>query len=162
VPIAAAIALLVVLRYTRWGYELRVMGENPRAAQYAGMNLRRNILQAMIVSGGLAGIAGMVQVSGVVHVLSGQISNNYGYTAIIVAWLGQLHPVAILAVSCLFGALVNGGYAVSQVGIPQALGFLLQAVLLFFVLGIGDLFSRYRLVIVRKPRAAGAAAPAVA
>src|SRR5581483_10342035 len=94
VPLAAAIVLLVVLRYTQWGYELRVIGENPRAAQYAGMNLRRSILQAMVVSGGLAGIAGMVQVSGVVHVLSGQISNNYGYTAIIVAWLGQLHPLA--------------------------------------------------------------------
>ncbi len=146
VPLIGAAVLLFVMGRTKWGYELRVMGENPQAARYAGINLRRNILLAMMVSGGLAGIAGMVQVSGVVHVLSGQISNNYGYTAIIVAWLGQLHPVAILFVSCLFGVLVNGGFAVSQVGIPQALGFLLQGVLLFFVLGIGDLLSRYKLV----------------
>src|SRR5439155_4317034 len=110
---------------------------------------RRNIMLAMIVSGGMAGIAGMVQVSGVIHVLSGQISTNYGYTAIIVAWLGQLHPLAILVVSMLFGALVNGGFAVSQIGIPQALGFLLQGVILFFVLGIGDFFARYRVIIVR-------------
>ena len=161
VPIVGAIVLLVVMRLTRWGYELRIIGENPQAARYAGMNLRRSILQAMIASGGMAGIAGMVQVSGVVHLLSGQISNNYGYTAIIVAWLGQLHPLAILIVSCLFGALVNGGFAVSQVGIPQTLGFLLQGVLLFFVLGIGDLFSRYRLVVGRKSLA-GAASPAPA
>lgn len=152
VPLIAAGVLLVVMQRTQWGYELRVMGENPQAARYAGINLRRNILLAMMVSGGMAGIAGMVQVSGVVQVLSGQISNNYGYTAIIVAWLGQLHPIAILVVSCLFGTLVNGGFAVSQVGIPQALGFLLQGVLLFSVLGIGDFFSRYRIVVRRESR----------
>jgi general nucleoside transport system permease protein len=149
VPLVGAAVLLFVLYRTQWGYELRVMGENVQAARYAGINIRRNILLAMMVSGGLAGIAGMVQIAGIVHVLSGQISNNYGYTAIIVAWLAQLQPIAILVVSCLFGALVNGGFAVSQVGIPQALGFLLQGVLLFFVLGIGDVFSRYRIVVSR-------------
>jgi simple sugar transport system permease protein len=148
-PLAGAVLLLLLLYRTQWGYELRVMGENAQAARYAGIDIRRNILLVMLLSGGLAGIAGMVQVSGIVHVLSGQISNNYGYTAIIVAWLGQLQPIAILLVSCLFGVLVNGGFAVSQVGIPQALGFLLQGVLLFFVLGIGDVFCRYRLVVNR-------------
>ena len=160
VPIVAAIVFVFVLSRTQWGYELRVIGENPSAAHYAGMNVRRNILLAMLVSGGMAGIAGMIQVSGVVHVLSGQISANYGYTAIIVAWLGQLQPLAILVVSMLFGALVNGGFAVSQVGIPQALGFLLQGIILFFVLGIGDLLSRYRIVILRRDRlAVGAPLP---
>ncbi|HLQ33571.1 MAG TPA: ABC transporter permease [Chloroflexota bacterium] len=148
VPIVAAVLLLFVLARTQWGYELRVVGENPTAAHYAGINIRRNIMLAMMASGGLAGIAGMIQVSGVIHVLSGQISTNYGYTAIIVAWLGQLHPMAILVVSMLFGALVNGGFAVSQVGIPQALGFLLQGVILFFVLGIGDFLARYRVVVL--------------
>ena len=157
VPIAAAIVFLFVLSRTQWGYELRVIGENPNAARYAGMNTRRSIMTAMLVSGGMAGIAGMVQVSGVVHVLSGSISTNYGYTAIIVAWLGQLQPMAILVVSMLFGALVNGGFAVAQVGIPQALGFLLQGIILFFVLGVGDLLSRYRICIVRGEASAAAA-----
>jgi ABC-type uncharacterized transport system permease subunit len=156
VPIVGAIVFLFVLSRTQWGYELRVIGENPEAARYAGINTRRDIMLAMLVSGGMAGIAGMVQVSGVVHVLSGQISTNYGYTAIIVAWLGQLEPVAILVVSMLFGVLVNGGFAVSQVGIPQSLGFLLQGILLFFVLGIGDLLSRYRVVVIRRAVAAPA------
>ena len=151
VPILGAVVFLFVLSRTQWGYELRVIGENPTAAHYAGINIRRNIMLAMLVSGGMAGIAGMIQVSGMVHVLSGQISTNYGYTAIIVAWLGQLHPMAILVVSMLFGALVNGGFAVSQVGIPQALGFLLQGIILFFVLGMGDLLSRYQLVVGRHP-----------
>lgn len=145
VPLIAAILFAILLSRSQWGYELRIIGDNPQAARYAGINIRRNILLAMLVSGGMAGVAGMVQVSGVVHVLSGQISNNYGYTAIIVAWLGQLNPFAILVVSMLLGALVNGSYAVAQIGIPQALGFLLQGIILFFVLGIGDFFSRYQL-----------------
>ncbi len=151
IPIVAAIVFLLLLSRTQWGYELRILGENPSAAAYAGISIRRNVMLAMLVSGGMAGIAGMVQVSGIVHVLSGQISTNYGYTAIIVAWLGQLHPMAILVVSMLFGALVNGGFAVSQAGIPQALGVLLQGVILLFALGAGDLFSRYRLVLGQAP-----------
>ena len=103
----------------------------------------------------MAGIAGMVQVAGIVHLLNGQLSKNYGYTAIIVAWLARLHPIAVLVVSVLFGALVNGGYAVSQEGIPQALGAVLQGTILFFVLGIGDVFTRYRLRIVHQRASAG-------
>jgi simple sugar transport system permease protein len=148
VPIAAALILLFAMARTKWGYELRVVGENAEAARYAGINVRRTMLTAMLVSGGMAGVAGMVQVSGIVHLLNGQLSNNYGYTAIIIAWLARLHPIAILVVSVLFGALVNGGYAVSQVGIPQALGAVLQGMILFFVLGVGDVFTRYRVRIV--------------
>jgi general nucleoside transport system permease protein len=150
VPIVAAVVLVLVLARTRWGYELRVVGENADAARYAGMNVRSTVLTAMLVSGGMAGVAGMVQVAGIIHLLNGQLSANYGYTAIIVAWLARLHPIAVLVVSVLFGALVNGGYAVSQEGIPQALGAVLQGTILFFVLGIGDLLTRYRVRIVNR------------
>jgi general nucleoside transport system permease protein len=145
VPIVSAVILLLVMLRTRWGYELRVVGENAEAARYAGINVRRTMLSAMLVSGGMAGAAGMVQVAGIIHLLNGQLSNSYGYTAIIIAWLARLHPLAVLLVSVLFGALVNGGYAVSQEGIPQALGAVLQGMILFFVLGVGDVFTRYRL-----------------
>jgi ABC-type uncharacterized transport system permease subunit len=148
VPIVAALVIAFVLARTRWGYELRVVGENAEAARYAGINVRSTMLTAMLVRGGMAGVAGMVQVAGIVHLLGGQLSANYGYTAIIVAWLAQLQPLAVLVVAVLFGALVNGGYAVSQEGIPQALGAVLQGMILFFVLGIGDVFSRYRLRVV--------------
>jgi ABC-type uncharacterized transport system permease subunit len=159
VPILVAIVLVFVLARTRWGYELRVVGENAVAARYAGINVRSTMLTAMLVSGGLAGVAGMVQVSGIIHLLNGQLSANYGYTAIIVAWLARLHPAAVLVVSVLFGALVNGGYAVSQVGIPQALGSVLQGTILFFVLGVGDVFTRYRVRVVSMPIAAAPATP---
>jgi general nucleoside transport system permease protein len=148
VPVAVAVVLAIALTRTRWGYELRVVGENAVAARYAGINVRGTMLSAMLVSGGLAGAAGMVQVSGIIHLLNGSLSNNYGYTAIIVAWLARLNPLAVLLVSVLLGALVNGGYAVSQAGIPQALGGVLEGLILFFVLGIGDVFTRYRLRVV--------------
>jgi simple sugar transport system permease protein len=154
VPIIAAVVLVFILARTRWGYELRVVGENAEAARYAGINVRSTMLTAMLVSGGMAGIAGTVQVAGVIHLMSGQLSSNYGYTAIIVAWLARLHPLAVLVVSVLFGALVNGGFAVSQVGIPQAFGAVLQGTILFFVLGVGDLFTRYRLRIISTPATA--------
>jgi ABC-type uncharacterized transport system permease subunit len=160
VPIIAAMVLVFALARTRWGYELRVVGENAEAARYGGISVRSTMLTAMLVSGGMAGIAGMVQVAGIIHLLSGQLSSNYGYTAIIVAWLARLHPIAILVVSVLFGALVNGGFAVSQVGIPQALGLVLQGMILFFVLGIGDLFTRYRVRIVTTPAAAASTSTA--
>jgi simple sugar transport system permease protein len=160
VPIVAAIVLVFILARTRWGYELRVVGENAEAARYAGINVRRTMLTAMLVSGGMAGVAGMVQVAGIIHLLNGQLSSNYGYTAIIVAWLARLHPLAVLLVSVLFGALVNGGFAVSQVGIPQAFGAVLQGTILFFVLGIGDLFTRYRLRIVTSPGVSASSAAA--
>src|SRR5919199_1083049 len=67
VPIVGAALLVVVLARTRWGYELRVVGENAEAARYAGINVRRTMLSAMLVSGGMAGVAGMVQVSGIIH-----------------------------------------------------------------------------------------------
>ena len=161
IPFVGPLLFMVLLARSRWGYELRVVGENVAAARYAGVDVRRTVLTAMLVSGGMAGIAGMLQVSGVVHLLSGQISNGYGYTAIIIAWLARLQPLAILLVAVLFGALVNGGFAVSQVGIPQALGQVVQGTILFFVLGVGDLFTRYRLRLVSAPRRS-AAAPAPA
>jgi simple sugar transport system permease protein len=157
VPIIAAIILVLVLARTRWGYELRVVGENAEAARYAGISVRSTMLSAMLVSGGLAGIAGMVQVSGIIHLLNAQLSANYGYTAIIIAWLARLHPIAVLVVSVLFGALVNGGFAVSQAGIPQAFGAVLQGMILFFVLGIGDVLTRFRVRLVNSPAVAAPA-----
>src|SRR5437879_11009882 len=98
----------------------------------------------------MAGVAGMVQVAGIIHLLNGQVSSNYGYTAIIIAWLARLHPLAILVVSVLFGALVNGGYAVSQEGSPQALGAAVWGRMLFFLMVMGDVVTCYLLTIVTR------------
>lgn len=125
---------------SKWGYEINVIGDNPKAARYAGINLSRNIILVMALSGALAGLAGFVEISGVVHRLPGNFSPGYGFTAIIVAWLARLNPVAIVPVSYLFGGLMTGADAIQPKGIAQ----MLQGVILFVVIG-GDLLLRYRI-----------------
>ncbi len=141
--------LFVILRRTWWGYEIRVIGENPRAARYAGINIPRNMLLVMAVSGGLAGIAGMSEVAGIAHQLQRSLSPGYGYTAIIVAWLARLNPWSTLVVAFLFaGLLVGGDQLQISMGLPAAIAPMLQGTILFCLLG-GEVLSRYRITKVR-------------
>jgi ABC-type uncharacterized transport system permease subunit len=140
--LAAAAVLAVLLSRTRWGYEVRVIGENARAARYAGMSLRRNIILVMMISGGMAGLAGMSEISGNLHLIKRMFSPGYGYTAIIVAWLAKLNPWGVIVVSLLLGALYRGSDAIP--GAPKALGMMLQAVIFFVLIG-GEVLIRYRI-----------------
>ncbi len=140
----AAIILWIVLSRSRWGYEIRVIGDNPNAARYAGMSLVRNIVIVMMLSGALAGLAGMAEVAGVVHALQDRFSPGYGFTAIIVAWLAKLHPLAVIPVSILFGGLLVGTKQIQPAGIAS----MLQGVILFTIIGT-DMLARYRLRIER-------------
>jgi simple sugar transport system permease protein len=147
-----AVLLYVVLRHTWWGYEIRVIGENERAARYAGINIKRTLLLVMALSGGLAGIAGMSEVAGIAHQLQRNMSPGYGYTGIIVAWLAKLNPWAVVLVAFLFaGLLVGGDQLQITTGLPSAIAPMLQGTILFFVLG-GEFLMRYRLVWTRQPR----------
>lgn len=134
-----AIVLWWVLRQTKWGFEIRVLGDNPQAANYAGINIVRNTVLIMMLSGGLAGLAGMSEVAGVVHRLQERFSPGYGFTAIIVAWLAKLNPLAIVLVSYLFAGLLVGGDAIQPAGIAQ----MLQGVILFVMVG-GEMLLQYR------------------
>ncbi|KKM12786.1 ABC transporter permease [Clostridiales bacterium PH28_bin88] len=147
--LVAAVVLYIILRRTRWGFEVRVIGESSAAARYAGMDITRNILLVMMVSGGLAGLAGMSEVAGITHRLQHGFSPGYGYTAIIVAWLAKLHPGAVVLVSFLLGGLLVGGYSLQSSGLPAATVSMLQGAILFFLLG-GEILTRYRLVVARK------------
>jgi simple sugar transport system permease protein len=147
----AVVVVYVVLRYTRWGFEIRVSGESAAAAQYAGMNYVRNILLVMFVSGGLAGLAGMTEVSGITQRLQHGISPGYGFSAIIIAWLARLHPFAIVLVSFVFGGLLVGGFSIQTSGFPAATVAMLQGAILFFVVG-GEIFMQYRLTWPKKGR----------
>ena len=141
----AAGVLWLALRRTRWGYEVGVTGANPRAARYAGMPTRRAILTVMALSGALAGLAGMSEVAGVGHQLQRNLSPGYGYTAIIVAWLGRLHPAGVTLVAFLLAAILVGGDQLqATVGLPAAIAPMLQGTILFFLLG-GEALTRYRL-----------------
>ena len=149
--LVAAIFIWLVLGRTKWGYEIRVIGENPRAATYAGISLIRNIILVMILSGGLAGLAGMAEVSGIAHRLQKGLTVGYGYTAIIVAWLGKLNPWGVLLVAVLLAGLLVGGDQIQiTMQLPAAVALILQGAILFFMLG-GELFTRYRLRLEWRP-----------
>jgi ABC-type uncharacterized transport system permease subunit len=125
---------------TRWGFEVRVLGANARVGRLSGMALARNTVIAMALSGALCGLAGMCEVSGVVHRLQDRFSPGYGFTGIIVAWLGKLEPWRIVVVSILFGALLVGGKEIQPGGVPQ----MLQGLVLFVIVG-SEVFLRYRI-----------------
>ena len=130
---------------SRWGYEIKLIGDNPDAARYAGLNIARNIILVFMFSGALAGLAGMSEVSGVVHRLQERISPGYGFTGIIIAWLAKLNPFAIIIVSILFGALIVAGREIQ----PSGLAFLLQGIILFMVIS-SDVLLRYKVRLVRR------------
>jgi len=140
-----AVALAgVFVQKTRWGYELRLIGANPEAARHAGINLRRHIVVVMLLSGGLAGLGGFSEVSGVTHRLMYGISPGYGYTAIIVAWIARLNPWGIVVSSVLFGGLIVGGYSVQTLGLPSSVSALLQGAVLFFLIA-GSIMGKVKL-----------------
>ncbi len=139
VAIVLAIVMWILLRSSKWGFEISVIGDNNRAARYAGINLSRNIILVMMISGGFAGLAGMIEVAGVVHRLQERFSPGYGFTAIIIAWLAKLNPLAIIPVAYLFGGLLVGGDAIQPAGVAA----MLQGVILFVVVG-GEMLLTYR------------------
>ncbi len=132
----AAIAVYVVLYRTVLGYEIRASGSNPRAAQAGGVSVSRSILAVGLISGGLAGLAGMVVVSGAEHLLAQNFSPGYGYQGIGVAALGAFHPVGSLLSSVLYSALSIGGESLqrSAQSIPIELIYVLQAIIVLSVL----------------------------
>lgn len=137
--IVVAIVLWVLFRQSKWGYELNVIGDNPRAAHYSGMNIGRMVVLSMILSGGLAGLAGLSEISGVIHRLQENVSPGYGFSAIIIAWLARLNPLALILVAYLFGGVLVGADA-----LPEGIALLLQGILLFCVIS-ADLFTRYQI-----------------
>ena len=142
--IAAVVVWFIVYR-SRWGYEIRLIGDNPHAAEYAGINITRNTVLIMVLSGALAGLGGMSEVSGVVHRLqTAPIAAGYGFTGIIVAWLSKLNPYAIILVSVLFGALILAGREIQPAGIPK----MIQGIILVCLIA-SDFLLRYRVHIVR-------------
>jgi len=137
--------IFILLRQTKIGYEIRVTGDSPEAARYAGMNYLKTVIFVMAISGGFAGLAGVGEVAGIQHRLRKGISPGYGFTAIIVTWLGRLNPLGVLLSSILFGGLLVGGDMIQvSLGLPIGAIHLFNGAMLFFVLG-GEILLRYEL-----------------
>ena len=148
--VAALIAVIfsyVLLNRHMLGYHIRLTGEAPRAAKFAGVKPARLILFCLGASGALAGLAGMFEVSGPSGQVSIDFNVGYGFTAIIVAFLGRLHPVGILLAGALMAlTYIGGDIAQGNLGLPSAAIQVFQGMLLFFLLAL-DLLTNYRLAI---------------
>jgi general nucleoside transport system permease protein len=143
VLLAAGVYLL--LFHTSLGYELRVVGKNPVAAEYGGIHVKRVQLTAMLLSGALSGLAGAGEVLGVYHRLLSGIEGGYEYTPIVVALLGSVNPLVVILPAVLFGGLLVGALKMSvQTGLPAALVSAMQGLIVLFVIG-ARVFESYRI-----------------
>jgi general nucleoside transport system permease protein len=165
IGLLVAVGLWVLYSRTRFGFEVRVIADSPRAARYAGMRTRRKILAVMAVSGAVAGIGGASQIGDFSHVLDGSPqglqASAFGYTGIVVAALARYNPIAVCVVAVLIGGLQNAGFTLQGVDFPSGLVGVMQGIILFCALG-GEVLIRYRLRVTRRGRAHADAAEAAA
>lgn len=143
--VIAVISAWFIMRYHVYGFRIRLMGDSPRAATFAGVKPGRMIILSFVVSGGLAGLAGMFEVTGPSGQITESFNVGYGFTAIIVAFLGRLSPIGILLGGLLLGLTYIGGeLAQLMLGLPGAAIQAFQGMLLFFLLS-ADMFTNYRI-----------------
>ena len=142
--LVTAIIMYFVIYKSKWGYEIKLTGDNPNAAKYAGINIMRNTILVMALSGAIAGLAGASEISGVVKRFQGSISPGYGYTGVIIAWLSKLNPLLTIPVSIFFGGLIIAGREIQPSGIPK----MIQGIILVCLISF-DFFLHYRIRISR-------------
>lgn len=144
IALVLVVLVYLLINHTKKGFEISVVGESVQTARYAGMNIKNIIITAMVFSGGLCGLTGMIQASAVEKTLTASLSAGYGFTAIITAWLAQLNAIATLFVCVAFAVLLQGGtYIQISMQIPASVADMIQAILLFFVLG-SEFFLQYK------------------
>jgi general nucleoside transport system permease protein len=133
--ILMCVLVYIFLWKTKWGYELRAVGENPSAAEYGGISPRKQIIIAMTISGALAGMVAIGEVLGVRHNYYDSFSGEWGFLGIAVALLGRNHPVGVLIAALFFGVLLRGEIFVDAftVKVSKDLGWVLQSIIILFV-----------------------------
>ena len=146
IAIILSILIFFLLFRTKLGYEIRVIGENPLSAKYAGIDYVKVILIMMFLSGGIAALAGVGEIAGIHKHLTypSQISSEYGFTAIIVAWLAQLNPLLVIVTSLFFGGILVGGDVIqTSFGFPFATINIFNGLMLVFI-SIGYFLIEYK------------------
>ena len=143
--LAAAVGVWVLMRFTRWGFEIRAVGLNAPAAVFAGIPLNATVLRTALLSGGLAACAGVTEVAGTKGYLTVDISPGFGYTGIAVAMLAGLHPLGVVAGAIFVAGIYNGADSMSRaMGISNYLADVITATALLLVLA-STLLLRYRI-----------------
>ncbi len=150
IALVLVVALYILISRTKFGYEISVLGESPATAKYAGINVKRTIVIAIMISGALCGLAGMIQASAIEKTLNDQITGGLGFTAVITTYLARLSPPAVVLTSLLYAILLVGGnFLATEMGIPVTLVYALQAVIIFFVLA-SEFFLNYKIALRAK------------
>ena len=160
------VGVALVLPFVFWlmmsksvfGYQIRVVGSAPNAARHGGFDANQTVWASMLIGGGMAGLAGALEFAGALKTLNLGFPSGYGFTAIIVAFLGRLHPIGILIAGVVLAiTYVGGQVAQTTVKIPNSTAGIFQAMMLFFILA-SDILVRYRVRFIRAAKAAPAAA----
>lgn len=151
IALALVIIVYIIFKYTKLGYEISVLGESETTARYAGMNVTKITIITILISGGLCGIAGMIQASSSPTIsLSNQLSGGLGFTAVVTTWLAKLSPPVIIITSFMFAMLIQGGATLQlSMKISPSVSSVLQGIIIFFVLG-SEFLIRYKIIYKRK------------
>jgi simple sugar transport system permease protein len=149
VAVAVAVVLWLVLRTTTWGFRVRVIGESHRVARYAGIAVPAATLVVMSISGGLAGLAGAIEVSGVTKSLQPRaLAIELGYTGIVIAAVARSNPLGVVPVAVFLAAVATSGGTLQSLGIPVEVAVMLQG-MIFLAVTAGEFFVTNRLTIIR-------------
>jgi simple sugar transport system permease protein len=150
IVLTLTLCMYVYLRYSKQGYEIAVVGESERTAEYIGINVKRVVARTMTLSGALCGLAGFIAVAGASHTISTSTAGGQGFTAIIVAWLAKFNAFAMIAVSALLVFFEKGAIQIaSQYNLNDYASEMITGIILFFILG-SEFFVNYRLVFRQK------------
>ncbi|MDD3822739.1 MAG: ABC transporter permease [Sphaerochaetaceae bacterium] len=153
IALALVVLLWFLLYKTRWGFELNMIGKNPKAARYQGVSIKRNIVLAMILSGAICGLSGSVNTAAIAHRLTKGVNAGYGFTGIIIAWMSGLNPFASILVAVVMAALTTGADALQiAMKLPESMGEVLQGLVLIPLLA-GSIFVEHKLKFIKKEAA---------
>ena len=149
------VGLFIYLNYTKQGYEISVVGESVRTAQYVGINEKKVIIRTMILSGALCGMAGYLIAAGADQTVTTESAGGQGFTAILVAWLGKFNPLYMIVTAGLIQLLNTGAAQISQdFGVNNALPNVIIGIVLFFIIG-SEFFINYKMNFRRHEQTAG-------
>jgi len=135
IAIIAAIVIYFILYKTSMGYEVKAVGFNPYAAEYGGINVSKNIILTMAISGALAGLAGTLESIGLYYRFYGTLSSGKGFDGISIALIGQNNPIGIIFASLLIGGLRTGSNQMQFAGVPKHIVTIIQSIIIFLVAG---------------------------
>lgn len=141
------ILMFIYMKYTKHGYEISVIGESENTARYAGMNVGRIIMRTMFISGAISGLVGYIITAGANNTLYSGVADGVGFTAITVAWLGQLNAFAMVGISAMLAILSKGsGTLQTRMDVPASISDILTGVILFCMLGC-EFFINYKIIL---------------